>query len=140
MMRRTFLSHFCLCLAVAAGAAFAQFHGAFATVWHDDQSYMTSVIGLVFLAVLARLGAEAWKADDRATVDIHLGYWAAELCLIIGVIGMVGGLKEQGAAIAATGAAVFGAWAQQLSATLVGCIACAVLMVAAYNIERGARS
>ncbi len=138
-MKKTFLAHFVLCLAVAAGAWLAHLHGEFAAIWAADQSYMTSAIGALFVIVSLWLAAEAWKGDAGVEVDTHIGYLAAELCLVFGVIGMVAGLAKQGAAIAVGGNAVFAAWAQQLNATLVGCAACAVLLMMAYNVERGAR-
>ena len=38
---------------------------------------------------------------------------------------------------AAGGTAIFAAWATQLSATIAGCIACALILLMTFNLERG---
>ena len=63
MPRLSFLSHFVLCLAIAAAAFFAYRAGLFAVVWANDQSMMTSVIGALFVGTAVWLGWQAWRVD-----------------------------------------------------------------------------
>ena len=72
---------------------------------------------------------------ERASAD--WGYTAAELALILGVIGMALGLAVQGKAIGAGGTAIFAAWATQLYATIAGCVACAIVLLMTFNLESG---
>jgi len=151
--RLTFLSHFVICLACAGGAFFAWSRGIPQSVYAGDMSMMTSVIAALFVGTALILGRQAWLAGDapvflgldhsgrridgRSKLDTDFGYLAAELSLIIGVIGMAMGLAMQGKAIAAGGTAIFAAWATQLSATIAGCIACALILLMTFNLERG---
>lgn len=152
MARLTFLSHFVICLACAGATFFAWTRGIPQSVYAGDVSMMTSAIAALFVATVVYLGWQAWRAGDapvylgldnggrriegRAKIDTDTGYLAAELCMVIGVIGMAMGLSMQGKAISAGGQAIFAAWATQLSATIVGCIAAAVILVMTRLIER----
>lgn len=149
--RVTFLSHFVLCLACAGASFFAWQRGIPQAVYAGDMSMMTSVIGALFVGTAVWLGWQAWEADTvweddpdfgdipapLPNVNPDFGYLAAELSLIIGVIGMAMGLAMQGKAIAAGGTAIFAAWATQLSATITGCVACAIILVMTFSLERG---
>lgn len=63
MPRLSFLSHFVLCLAIAAAAFFAYRAGVFAVVWVNDQSMMTSAIGALFVGTAVWLSWQAWRVD-----------------------------------------------------------------------------
>lgn len=135
--RVTFLSHFVICLACAAGAVFAWRAGAIQATYANDASMMTSVIAALFVGTAVHLGWQAWRVDTPYLGDADWGYTAAELCLIAGVIGMALGLALQGKAIAAGGSAVFGAWATQLDATIAGCVASAIILIMTFSLEHG---
>ena len=62
-MRITFLSHFTICLAFAAGTFFAVVNGVPQTIWANDQSMMTSVIAALFVGSASYLGWLAWLAE-----------------------------------------------------------------------------
>lgn len=153
--RMTFLSWFVLVLAISGSFFFAWERGVPQAVYEGDVSMMTSAIGALFVGTVAYLGWQAWRAGDPPAyvgldhwgrrleepvkIDFETGYHAAEWCLIIGVIGMAMGLIMQGKAIAAGGQAVFGFWATQLMATVVGCIACFILGIMTRALELGSR-
>jgi len=138
MKRICFLSHFVLCLATAAGAFAAWRAGALEAIWLADKSRVTSAIGALLAGTLAWLGVQAWIADSNPDIpaDASWGFLAAELCLVLGVIGMAFGLALQGHTIAHNGDAVFEAWAAQLTATICGCAAYAILLIASHNVDR----
>ncbi len=81
-MRITFLSHFTICLAFAAGAFFAVVNGVPQTIWANDQSMMTSVIAVLFVGSASYLGWLAWLADsstlpaDGGSVSADFGHLA----------------------------------------------------------------
>jgi hypothetical protein len=124
--RLTFLSHFCICLAVAAGAFFPWENGVFHAIWANDQSYMTSVIGALFVGSSIHLGRLAWSVDS---IDPHFdppdalsadyGHLAERLCVMAGFVGTAIGLSLQAKALAG-GAASFTALATSLYTTATG--------------------
>jgi hypothetical protein len=67
--RLTFLSHFVLCLACAALAFFAWANGVPQTIWTNDMSMMTSVIGALFVGSAGRDGRRGGSANRRRTTE-----------------------------------------------------------------------
>ena len=65
MVHLTFLSHFVFCLAAAAAAALAAQVGVFHTIWDNDLSMMTSVIGALLVGTAAYLGRQAWMVGSK---------------------------------------------------------------------------
>jgi hypothetical protein len=64
LSRLTFLSHFVLCLACAGLAFFARANGVPQSIWTNDMSIMTSVIGALFVGSSIWLGWGAWRIGD----------------------------------------------------------------------------
>ncbi len=125
-MRLTFLSHFIICLALAAASWFAHVNGVFATVWTNDQSMMTSVIGALFVGSAGWLGWLAWLADDRTQRQSVLllpsadfGHLAERILPMLGLFGTAFGLSLQAKALAG-GATSFAALATSLYCTACG--------------------
>lgn len=160
-MRLTFLSHFVICLAVAAGAYLAFRAGALAAVWQNDMSMMTSVIGGLFVLTAVVLGREAWRADSagprpvispisgrvwdhkaqkwgspQATADF--GHLAERLAVMAGLAGTGIGLSLQAHALAG-GASSFTALATSLFTMICGVAAAALIALMTFNLERGMR-
>ena len=152
-MRLTFIAHFILCLACLGALFFAWSAGVPQFIYSTDVSMMTSVIAALFVGTTAWMGWQAWLADEpptylgldargmridgRPPVSAKWGAYAAELSLILGVIGMALGLAMQGKTIGAGGTAIFAAWATQLYATIAGCVACGIIILMTFNLESG---
>ncbi len=151
--RLTFLSHFVLCLACAALAFFAWANGVPQTVWTNDLSMMTSVIGALFVGSAVWLGWEAWRigeptSDNRGCSDPHssivfipssdYGHLAERLCVMAGFVGTAIGLSLQAKSLA-SGATSFTALATSLFTTASGGIAAALIAIMTFNLEAGAR-
>ena len=155
MSRLAFLTHFVLCLAVAAGAFLAWRAGTLDAVWRGDQSMMTSAIGALLVGTLAWLGVQAWriggggvspisgkvwhKASERwiDLPDASFGHLAERLLPMMGLAGTVVGLSMQARALMANGSAAFEPLATALYCTGAGIIAAAIVAVATYALERG---
>ena len=129
--RLTFLSHFVLCLACAGLAFFAWANGVPQTIWTNDMSMMTSVIGALFVGSAIWLGWEAWRigeptSDDRGRFNPHCiiiltpssdyGHLAERLCVMAGFVGTAIGLSLQAKSLAG-GATSFTALATSLFTT-----------------------
>ena len=156
MKRLTFLSHFVLCLAVAAGAFFAWRAGALAAVWEGDQSRMTSAIAALLVGTLAWLGVQAWHVGEGVTSpisgkrwdkareqwreppDASFGHLAERLAVILGFVGTAVGLSLQAKALA-SGSASFDALATSLFTTACGGTAAGIIAVATHALEAGIR-
>ena len=143
--RLTFLSHFVICLVVAAGAYFAHTTGVFAAIWNGDTSMMTSLIGLLFVGTAARLAVLAWRVDGASaeTVgnsdsDPSIGHLAERLSVMFGFIGTAVGLSLQAKALAG-GSTSFSALATSLFTTACGGVSAAIIAVMTYSLEAGAR-
>lgn len=135
--RITFLSHFVLCLAVAAGAWFAHVNGVFATVWANDKSMMTSVIGALFIGSATWLGRLTWQVgDSKRLPDASFGHLAERLLPMLGLFGTAFGLSLQANALAG-GATSFAALATSLYCTACGVLAALIVAVMTFNLERG---
>ncbi len=143
-MRITFLSHFTICLAFAAGAFFAVVNGLPQTIWANDQSMMTSVIAALFVGSASYLGWLAWLADssacpaDGGSVSADFGHLAERLSVMIGFVGTAVGLSLQAKALAG-GSASFGALATSLFTTACGGVSAALLAIMTYSLEVGIR-
>jgi preprotein translocase subunit SecG len=148
MPHSTFLSHFVICLAVAAIAFFAAANGVPQTIWADDLSRMTSVIAALFVGASIYLGWQAWRADERDEVSdenatsfaVHpdFGHLAERLSVMAGFVGTAIGLSLQAEALAG-GSTSFSALATSLFTTACGGVAAAILAVMTFNLEAGMR-
>jgi hypothetical protein len=151
MPHLTFLSHFVICLAVAAAAFFAAVNGVPQMIWADDLSRMTSVIAVIFVGAAVYLGWQAWLADDsrQPTNDdgpssaVHppvsdFGHLAERLSVMAGFVGTAIGLSLQAQALAG-GATSFTALATSLFTTACGGVSAALLAVMTFNLEVGIR-
>ena len=153
MKRLTFLSHFVVCLAVAATAWFAHVNGVFAAVWSTDQSMMTSAIGALFVGTAVWLGWQAWQADGPSMrldghvlkpllrwreADAAFGHLAERVLPMLGLFGTAFGLSLQAKALSG-GAAAFMPLATSLYTTAAGVLAALVVAVMTFNLEQGIR-
>jgi hypothetical protein len=151
--RLTFLSHFVICLACAALAFFALMNDVPQVIWANDQSYMTSVIGALFVGSAVYLGWLAWLVDDDLPqhlagasksvlqiddIDSAYGHLAERLCVMAGFVGTAIGLSLQAKALAG-GATSFTALATSLFTTACGGTAAAVIAIMTFNLEAGIR-
>jgi hypothetical protein len=133
-MRLTFLSHFTMCLAAAALAFFAALNGVPQTIWLNDQSMMTSVIGMLFVGSTIFLGWQAWRVGPES--DSAYGHLAERLCVMAGFVGTAIGLSLQAKALAA-GSTSFVALATSLFTTATGGVAAALIAIMTFNLEAG---
>lgn len=107
----TFISWFCVTLAYSVMAFFGFYLGLFHNIWMIDISYMTSVIGAVFIATVAYLGFASWRLHqeqtqqmlhmrlNQAKADVGIGRAAAYIVTLIGLLGTAIGLMSQVKAI-----------------------------------------
>jgi len=109
--RRCFLQWFVLLLSYAAAAFFASYYGLLQAIWQTDVTYMTSVIGAVFVAAVLYIGFASWRYDHTqarwaqgspvaetqrtAGADSGLGRTASYVITLIGLLGTVIGLTLQ---------------------------------------------
>ena len=153
MNRLTFLSHFVICLAIAAAAWFAHINGVFSIIWTNDASMMTSVIGIVFLGTAAWLGWQAWHLGNIAVrfrirslreqaiadnVDASFGHLAERVLPMVGLFGTAFGLSMQAKSLSG-GAAAFMPLATSLYCTACGVLAAALVALMTFNLEQGIR-
>ena len=150
--RLTFLSHFVLCLACAGVAFFAWVNGVPQTIWVNDTSMMTSVIGALFVGSAAWLGLEAWRIEELISNDkiwiasssftvipsSSYGHLAERLCVMAGFVGTAIGLSLQAKSLAG-GATSFTALATSLFTTASGGTAAALIAIMTFNLEAGLR-
>jgi hypothetical protein len=144
--RLTFLSHFVICLACGALAFFAFCNEVPQTIFANDQSMMTSVIGVLFLGSVVYLGREAWlvgepRMEGRGPMgdpSSDYGHLAERLCVMAGFVGTAIGLSLQAKALAG-GATSFTALATSLFTTATGGTAAAVIAILTFNLEAGIR-
>ena len=151
--RLTFLSHFILCLACAGLAFFAWANGVPQSIWTNDMSMMTSVIGVLFVGSAVWLGREAWRIGDPPSDDsgcsnpgsffiflpsCDYGHLAERLCVMAGFVGTAIGLSLQAKSLAG-GATSFTALATSLFTTASGGIAAALIAIMTFNLEAGTR-
>ena len=151
--RLTFLSHFVLCLACAGLVFFAWVNGVPQTIWSNDMSMMTSVIGALFFGSATWLGWQAWRigeptSDDRGRTDARssfaflpssdYGHFAERLCVMAGFVGTAIGLSLQAKSLAG-GATSFTALATSLFTTASGGTAAALIAIMTFNLEAGTK-
>ena len=146
--RLTFLSHFILCLACSGLAFFAWANGVPQSIWANDMSMMTSVIGALFVSSAVWLGWEAWRigelrSDNRGLSDPRsftpssdYGHLAERLCVMAGFVGTAIGLSLQAKSLAG-GATSFTALATSLFTTASGGTAAALIAIMTFNLEAG---
>ena len=143
MQRQTFLSHFVICLAVAAAAFFAAINGVPQTIWTSDMSMMTSLIAALFVGAAIYLGWQAWRLEAssrqrHSAVDSSFGHLAERLSVMAGFVGTAIGLSLQAKALAG-GSTSFTALATSLFTTACGGVAAALIAVMTFNLEAGIR-
>jgi len=102
--RLTFLSHFIICLACAALAFFALMNDVPRTIWANDQSYMTSVIGALFAGSAVYLAWRAWLVDD--VLARHLDGASKRVLHIDDIGSAYGHLAERTAAPSGSGSPI----------------------------------
>jgi hypothetical protein len=145
--RLTFLNHFVICLAIAAGAFFATLEGVPQVIFANDLSHVTSVIGALFVSSAIYLGWQAWRLGEPPGMvppskwvepDPSFGHLAERLCVAFGIIGTGAGLALQGKALMG-GAASFGALSTAIFTTICGVLAYVLTAVLTYNLEVGIR-
>lgn len=152
--RLTFLSHFVLCLACVGLGFFAWVNGVPQTIWANDVSMMTSVIGALFVGSAIWLGCQAWQIgqprlyDREECADARLsftsspsseyGHLAERLCVMVGFVGTAIGLSLQAKSLAG-GATSFTALATSLFTTASGGTAAAFIAIMTFNLEAGAK-
>jgi hypothetical protein len=152
--KRCFLQSFMVTLAYAVAAFFAWRYGLLQSIWYSDTTYMTSLIGVIFVAAVGYLNFAAWRYDSKwnrwrdsiANADIGLGHFAASSSFYAGLLGTVIGLMAQFQALGAvdatkpeTGVAFIGATAVALKtafyATGCGIAASALISVIVANLN-----
>jgi|SRR5271166_2643551 len=146
MLRLTFLSHFVFCLAAAAAAALAAQVGVLHTIWENDLSMMTSVIGALLVGTATYLGRQAWKVSSKPSdtdaphgdPDASWGHLAERLCVMAGFVGTAIGLSLQAKSLAA-GSTSFTALATSLFTTACGGVAAVLIAIMTFNLEAGIR-
>jgi hypothetical protein len=150
--RLTFLSHLILCLACAGLAFFAWVNGVPQTIWMNDLSMMTSVIGTLFVGSATWLGWQAWRIGEPTSSEggetVHpsfaflssseYGHLAERLCVMAGFVGTAIGLSLQAKSLAG-GASSFTALATSLFTTSSGGSAAALIAIMTFNLEAGIR-
>ena len=147
--RRTFLSHFVLCLAFAAGGYFAYRAGIPQMVASNDVArWFGGAIGVLFVWTAVWLGWQAWQADSPGewtfvgtqwkrltSVDPSFGHLVELLCPAIGMLGTVVGLslafRNAGTPEMMAGAAT------AFYSTGTGIVAMVLTMVLTYSLEAG---
>jgi hypothetical protein len=150
--RLTFLSHFVICLACTGLAFFACVNGVPQTIWTNDMSMMTSVIGALFVGTAGWLGWKAWKVGDLESVigdrldclmvdhppPADFGHLSERLCVMAGFIGTAIGLSLQAKSLS-DGATSFAALSTSLFTTASGGTAAALIAIMTFNLEAGIR-
>ena len=121
------------------------------TIFANDQSMMTSVIGVLFLGSAAYLGREGWLVEEQRTEDggpigdpsfvlrspsFDYSHLAERLCVMAGFVGTAIGLSLQAKALAG-GATSFTALATSLFTTAAGGTAAAVIAIRPSTLRLG---
>ena len=132
--RRCFLTHFVLCLGIAAGAFLASIAGLPKMIWEADASHMTSAIAALFVVAALRLGWQAWTIDGKTSTTF--GHLAVRLSPMLGILGTAVGLSMQATSLA-SGATSFVALATSLYTTACGMLAALLLEILTHNLEAG---
>ena len=130
---RCFLTHFILCLGIAAGAFLAWVAGLPTMIWAADASHMTSVIGLLFVCAMVWLGVASWRGETRR--GAAFGHLCERLAPMLGIAGTSIGLSMQAQSLAVSGTASFGALATSLFCTCAGVLAAIIIALATFNLE-----
>lgn len=102
MFRRCFTQWFLLLLGYGAAGFFAARLGLFRFVWNGDFTFMTSVIGVIFVLMVVLLGIASWKVDSDnkyANSVTVLGRSTAYVVTLFGLLGTAIGLMYQVAAL-----------------------------------------
>ncbi len=151
--RRTFLSHFVLCLGCIGFGFFGWINGIPQMIWANDMSMMTSAIGALFVGSAAWLGWQTWRigepmpSEGRQTKapssfaslpSSDFGHLAERLCVMAGFVGTAIGLSLQAKSLAG-GATSFTALATSLFTTASGGTAAALVAIMTFNLEAGVR-
>jgi hypothetical protein len=148
-----FLSHFVICLAVAAAAFFAWQNGVPQQIWATDLSHVTNGIAALFVFGAVYLGWQAWKLDEiagrlayqearaqaiAAQVDVAFGHMLEMLFPALGMLGTVAGLSMQAKNLV-SGPASFLALSTGLYSTGCGIVAMVLTMLFVFNLGAGIR-
>lgn len=148
--RRTFLSHFIICLACAGASFFACQRGVPQAIFANDASMMTSAIAALFVVTAAYLGWNAWHVDDGVMIgrpdlwmaakriDADFGHSAERWSVMLGLLGTTIGLSLQAHALT-SGPSSFGALATSLYTTGTGIVSALLIGVMVFSLEAGIR-
>jgi hypothetical protein len=131
--RLTFLSHFVLCLAIAAGAWFAWLNDAPQAVYAADASHVTSALALMFVGMVAWIGWQAWRVDSADSAFAHLAILVMPL---VGVFGTAFGISLELKA-KATGADILPLLGTALYCTATAALLTAVIALLTHNLDQG---
>ena len=141
-MRRTFLSHFVLSLAIAAATFFAWQSGILLQGCNEPVvRYVGLTLGALFISGVVWLGWQAWHVDSWSALDAE---WAdasyGDLLILIspaiGLVGTVSGLSVvfgnlgNQAALATGGSTAF-------YSARFGIVAMILMAVLSYSLEAG---
>ena len=130
--RLTFLSHFCIMLAIAAGGYFAYRAGIPQMVAANDLSRMTSVLAALLLITAIYLG---WKGWSGPMTYCRYGHLAARLSVMIGMLGTTVGLSLQAKTLVSSGTAGLLPLSTSLFTTGSGILAAILIEIMVFNIE-----
>jgi hypothetical protein len=110
--KRCFLQWFILLLSYGTAAFFAAYFELLQSIWRTDVTYMTAVIGAIFVAAALYIGFASWRFDSNGAIanphnetganrqataiaDSGLGRTASYVITLVGLLGTVIGLTLQ---------------------------------------------
>lgn len=97
--KRPFLQWFVLALAYSVAAWFSWKLGVLNTIWHVDFTYITSMIGGVFVATVLWLGYHTWIYDPtntrRAQAAAGIASTSGFIVTMLGLLGTAVGMRYQ---------------------------------------------
>ena len=147
--RPTFLSHFLISLAAAAGLFLTYLNGVPQAIYDLDASHVTSAIAVLLAFSVVYIGQQAWRVDGEPdwrrgyksvarAADSNFGHLAETLAVSLGMLGTVIGLSMQ---LRAAHGSVdsLGAFGTQFGSTGCGLVAMMVVMMLQHNLESGIR-
>ena len=150
----TFLSWFCLMLAIGAGAFFAGYEGVPQLVLANPSArWFALAVATLFVGVALWLGRQAWHVDEINSkpwksvskaaalaeyADASFGHLAIVLFPSIGLVGTVVGLSIGFRAGADTAGLMAGA-STAFYSTGCGLVAMILMMIMVWNLETGIR-
>ena len=121
-MKNAFVQYFIMLLVAIIIFFYALYQGLPQSIWLNDASHFTSVIWLVLLYSLFRIGKQSWELNwrncDKILAD-DWGVFATYACPMLGIIGTTYGLSLQ-ATVLASGSVGLVPLTTSLYTTMVG--------------------